>query len=67
MYEQVKSLLQKAGELMIRVADGETFELHLHNTKFDDQKKAIILETGVETYWINADQVVFVWLHRKKK
>ena len=66
MYEQIKDKLTQAGELMIKVSDGQTFELHLHNTKFDDANKMIELDAGTETYWINADQVVYMWVHRVK-
>ena len=67
MYKQVKSTLVKVGELMIKTADGQTFELHLHNTKFDDASQVITLDAGNETYWINGDQVVYMWIHRVKE
>ncbi len=67
MYKQVKELLKKSGELMIKVSDGQTFELHLHNVKFDDEAELIELDAGVETYWINGNEVVYMWVHRVKE
>ena len=67
MYLNVKRALKQSGELMIKVADGQTFELHLHNTKFEDRNKMIVLDAGAETYWINGDEVVYMWVHRVKE
>jgi len=67
MYDQIKQTLSRVGELMIKVSDGQTFELHLHNVEFDDQSQMITLDAGTETYWINADQVVYMWIHRVKE
>ncbi len=66
MYKQVKATLQKVGELMIKVSDGQKFELHLHNTTFHDNSGLIELNAGAETYWIAGDQVVYMWIHRVK-
>ncbi|GIW63334.1 MAG: hypothetical protein KatS3mg091_136 [Patescibacteria group bacterium] len=67
MYDKIKSALEKAGELMIKVSDGQTFELHLHNTKFHNDSRLIELDAGSETYWINAEEVVYMWIHRVKE
>lgn len=67
MYKDVKFALMKSGELMIKAADGQTFELHLHNVEFDDEKELIILDAGNETYWIDGNQVVYMWIHRAKE
>ncbi len=44
MYKQVKQALKENGELMIMVADGKKFELHLHNVKFDDTNHLIFVD-----------------------
>ncbi|GIW62692.1 MAG: hypothetical protein KatS3mg090_0518 [Patescibacteria group bacterium] len=67
MYNNIKQTLQKTGELMVKVSDGQTFELHLHNTKFHDETNLIELDAGAETYWINAEEVVYMWIHRVKE
>ncbi len=66
MYEFVKKTLKEVGELMIKTSEGTMFELHIHNVSFDDQNKLIIIETGVEKYWIDGNQIAYVWIHRKK-
>lgn len=64
MYEDVKNLLKEAGEVMITVADGKKFELHLHNVTFDDTNKRIKIEGANETYWIDGNQIVYYWIHK---
>ena len=66
MFAFLKKMVAEVGELMIKTADGQTFELHKHNTKFDEETKMIILDAGAETYWINPEQVVYSWIHRVK-
>ncbi len=67
MYKLVKGTLQKTGELMIKMSDGETFELHLHNIKFHDDKELIEIDGGDETYWLNGNEVIYMWIHRHAK
>jgi hypothetical protein len=67
MYAHVKEKLKEAGELMIKISDGQTFELHLHNTTFHDKDKVIELDASSETYWINGHEVVYTWIHRVKE
>ncbi len=67
MYQQVKDTLKKCGELMIKTSDGQKFELHLHNAKFHDRDKLIELDAGQESYWIDGQQVVYMWIHRTKE
>ena len=67
MYNVVKNKLKETGELMIKVSDGQTFELHLHNVKFHDRERLIELDAGAETYWINGDDIVYMWIHRVKE
>lgn len=65
MYDYVKTQLKEAGELMVKVSDGQTFELHLHNTKFNDEGRIIEIDAASETYWINGDEIVYSWIHRE--
>ncbi len=51
---------------MVKTSDGQEFELHLHNTTFDDRNEVIQIETGQETYWLAGSQIVYCWIHRKK-
>ena len=67
VYEFIKKHVAGSGELMVKVADGQKFELHIHNTKFDEKEKMIVLDAGAETYWINPDQIVYMWIHRVKE
>ncbi len=67
MYNLVKDKLHTCGELMIKVSDGQTFELHLHNVKFHDEVEVIELDAGTETYWIDGNEVVYCWIHRVKE
>jgi len=36
VYKKVKQELKRSGEVMIKMSDGAVFELHLHNTTFED-------------------------------
>ena len=67
MYQKVKETLQSVGELMVKVSDGAKFELHLHNAKFHDKTEMIELDAGNETYWINGNEIVYMWIHRVKE
>lgn len=64
MYDHVKKSLNKNGELMIKMSEGQTFELHLHNCSFDDENRLIEIDAGDETYWLNGDDVSYMWIHR---
>ncbi len=66
MYRYVKSKLNEAGEIMVMLSNGTKFELHLHNTRFDDKAHLIEINTGVELYWINGDEIIYSWIHREK-
>lgn len=65
MYYYIKKQLEDAGELMIQTSDGRKFELHLHNTIFDDSSELIKIETGTETYWIKGSDPIYMWIHRE--
>lgn len=66
MYKHVKATLKRTGELMIRMADGADFELHLHNVTFKDAEEMIEIDAGDETYWLDGNQVIYMWIHRVK-
>ncbi len=62
----IYDLLQKVGELMIRV-DGQDMELHLHNVKYDRKLDALVVDGATETYWIFGDSIQYAWIHREVK
>ncbi len=64
-YEALKASVAKNGEVMIRLDTGEKIELHIHNVKFEDTTKEIIVDAGTETYWIGADRVSYYWIHEE--
>lgn len=64
-YEALKASLAKSGEVMIRIDTGEELELHIHNVKFDDATKEIVVDAAKETYWIGADSVSYYWIHKE--
>ncbi len=47
----------KNGEVMICLDTGEKIELHIHNVKFDDTTKEVIVDAATETYFIGVDRV----------
>lgn len=65
MHEIIKKILKESGEVMIKTADGKEFELHLHNTEFDDSNKLIVVDTGTEKYWILSEEIIYLWIHKK--
>jgi len=44
---------------------GEKIELHIHNVKFDDTTKEVIVDAASETYFIGVDRVSYYWIHRE--
>ncbi len=64
-YDSIKSSVEKNGELMIRLDNGDKIELHKHNVTFDDSTKEIIVDAGTEKIWIPADKVAYYWLHKE--
>ncbi len=64
-YEGLKASVAKNGEVMIRLDTGEKIELHIHNVKFEDATKEIMVDAGTETYWIGADRVSYYWIHKE--
>jgi len=64
-YDALKASVAKNGEVMIRLDTGEKFELHIHNVKFDDATKEVIVDAATETYFIGVDRVSYYWIHRE--
>lgn len=64
-YEALKASVAKNGEVMIRLDTGEKIELHIHNVKFDDTTKQLIVDAATETYFIGVDRVSYYWIHRE--
>ena len=64
-YENIKKRLEESGEVMIRLDNNESIELHKHNVKFDDSSQEIMIDAGTETYWIGADKVSYYWIHKE--
>jgi hypothetical protein len=64
-YDALKASVAKNGEVMIRLDRGEKIELHIHNVKFEDATKEIMVDAGTETYWIGADRVSYYWIHKE--
>jgi hypothetical protein len=64
-YEALKASLAKNGEVMIRLDTGEKIELHIHNVKFDDTTKEVIVDAATETYFIGVDRISYYWFHKE--
>lgn len=64
-YDALKAIVAKNDEVMIRLDTGEKIELHIHNVKFEDATKEIMVDSGTETYWIGADRVSYYWIHKE--
>jgi CO/xanthine dehydrogenase Mo-binding subunit len=64
-YEALKASVAKNGEVKIRLDTGEKIELHIHNTKFNDATKEVIVDAASETYFIGVDRVSYYWIHKE--
>jgi hypothetical protein len=64
-YEALRESLNKNGEVMIRLDTGESIELHIHNVKFVDRTKEIMVDSGTQITWIGADRVSYYWIHKE--
>jgi len=64
-YEALKASVAKNGEVMIRLDTGEKIELHMHNVKFDDATKEVIVDAATETYFIGVDRISYYWFHKE--
>lgn len=61
--EIVHEMLQEWGELIITTAGGQSFEIHLGDTKFDTDRRLIILRAPKATYVIDGDAVESITKH----
>lgn len=64
-YDALRESLNKNGEVMIRLDTGESIELHIHNVKFVDGTKEIMVDSGTQITWIGADRVSYYWIHKE--
>jgi hypothetical protein len=53
-YEALRDSVNKNGEVMIRLDTGESIEPHIHNVKFVDSTKEIVVDSGTQISWIGA-------------
>ncbi len=61
----LKESLDKNGEVMIRLDNGEKIELHKHNVTFNDGAQEIMVDASSETYWIDTNKISYYWIHRE--
>ncbi|ADU52197.1 hypothetical protein Tmar_2116 [Thermaerobacter marianensis DSM 12885] len=61
--EQVKAELERWGELIITLASGRKFELHLGDTEFDLQHRVIRITGPAAHFVLDGDQVEHVEMH----
>jgi len=64
-YEALKSSVAKNGKVMIQLDTGEKIELHIHNVKFDDATKEVVVDAASQTYFIGVDRVSYYWIHKE--
>lgn len=67
MYSLLKQELEAHGEVMVTMDSGETVELHLGNTTFDEPREQLFTVKGhgdgQETRYYDGDKVESVRLH----
>ena len=66
-YEFIKNALEKKGELMIKTDNGEKFELHKHNVKFNDDNKIIEIDGGDQVFWLDSKKIAYYWIHKEAR
>ena len=67
IYELVKERVLNDGELMVKTETGDTFELHRHNTEWDDENGIIKINGSDETIWIVGEKIEQWWIHRRAR
>lgn len=60
----LRDSLEKNGEVMLRLDNGEKIELHKHNATFNDSTQEVIVDAAKETFWIDANKIAYYWIHR---
>jgi hypothetical protein len=67
--EDIKDLLRQTGELGVVLESGVEYDLHLHDTRFDDESEAVITEGMLEGEYVisrfPAERVEHVRWHRE--
>jgi len=61
--EVVHEMLQEWGELIVTTAGGQSFEMHLGDTKFDLDRRLITLRGSQATYVIDGDAIESITKH----
>lgn len=61
--ELIKESLEKWGEVIIRTASGQVFELHLGDTTFDAGNRVIKFTSADSQYLIDGDSVEVARMH----
>ena len=64
-FKALKESLEKNGEVMIKLDNGEKIELHKHNVTFNDSTQEVIVDAAKETYWIDVNKITYHWIHRE--
>jgi len=59
----IQEQLKRWGEVMIRTASGEEFELHLGDTTIDTEKRLISFRSADSEYILDGDSVERVKMH----
>lgn len=65
--EDVEHELKAWGEVIVTTAAGESYELHLGDTRFDGDKRTIMLKTPHGDHLIDGDAVENIKKHYGKK
>ena len=65
--EAVEKQLKVWGELIVTTDAGDTFEIHLGDTKFDSQNRVITLTTPDAEYLIEGDAIESIKMHYSHK
>ena len=64
-FNTLKTMLEKNGELMLCLDNGEKIELHKHNVTFDETTKEIKVDAGNETIWIPTEKIAYYKIHKE--
>ncbi|HEY8109486.1 MAG TPA: hypothetical protein VIG05_01280 [Candidatus Nitrosotenuis sp.] len=64
-FKALKESLEKNGEVMVKLDNGEKIELHKHNVTFNDSTQEVIVDAAKETYWIDVNKITYHWIHRE--
>jgi len=65
--QKLQQLVEEKGELMVMSDSGEKFELHKHNTKFDDSSDLVEVDGGTKKFWLIPSKIAYYWTHDKAR